>query len=240
MKISIIRQVLVFILFLVSAGCTTVDTIEEYSGPEPLARPQVVIVKNFAYSPSHIDLNSGIIAKLERKVESRNPSVEELQLGRAVSNALVKKLVSKLSELGLDAQSFDPEMLPATDYLLIEGQLISIDQGNRARRIIIGLGFGESVVKTLCQVYDVSDSGRVLAQEFETVAHSSYKPGAAETMGIGAAVGVIGTAAATSAASDVVGETLGANVEEEAERTAKKLVEKMQPFFVEQGWILPE
>ncbi len=136
-----------------------------------------------------------MFAKLEREFEYTDPTEQQLLLGRTVSEALAKKLVAKLQDLGLDTRLFDNDPAPEGDYLLIEGQLTSIDQGNRAERMVIGLGFGKSIVKTWCQVYDISESGQSLAEEFDTEAHSSYKPGAAETMGVGAVAGHVGTAA---------------------------------------------
>ena len=222
---------------LFSAGCTRIQTVEEYHGAEPLPKPRIALVKNFAYSPEGINLNSGLFAKIERRFEYADSTEQQLLLGKTVSEALANKLVTKLQDLGLDARRFDDDTTPEGDYLLIEGQLTSIDQGNRAERMVLGLGFGKSLVKTWCQVYDISESGQKLAEEFDTEAHSSYKPGAAETMGVGAVAGHVTTAAAVSVAGGVAGETLGSTVQEDAKRTASDLVEKMKPFFVAQNWI---
>lgn len=228
------------VALLFAAGCTRIQTVEEYDGAKALPRPTAVLVKDFAYSPESIRLNSGLFAKMERKFEHRNTTEQERLLGQSVSEALTGKLVEKLRDLGMNAQRFDENPEPSGDYVLIEGQLTTVDQGNRAARMLIGLGFGESVVRTYCQVYDVSGAEPVLAEEFTTEAHSVRKPGAAETMGVGAVAGSLATAAAVNAGSDVAGETLGAGVEEEAERTARDLVDKMQPFFARQGWIPPD
>ncbi len=222
------------------AGCTSIDTVRQYEGAEPLPRPSVVVVKDFAYAKDDVSLNSGVGAEIYRDLADKNHAAEELKLGKAVADALAKKLVSKIQDTGLTAQRYDAASPPTGNYLMLEGQFTSIDEGNRMTRMVIGLGFGKSAVKTHVQVYDYSASGRTLAQEFSTVAHSSYKPGAAETMGVGAATGKLAAAAAATAGLGVASETLSASVEAEAERTATDLVKKMKTFFVEQGWIRGE
>jgi len=121
----------------------------------------------------------------------------------------------------------------------IEGQFLSIDEGNWAERVVIGLGAGRTDVKTLVQVYDARGGRRVLVNEFEADAKSGYKPGMAESMGAGAAAGNLGAAAAISGGLAVGSEAFAATVEDDAKRMAKKVAKQLGDFFVSQGWIPP-
>jgi hypothetical protein len=112
--------------------------------------------------------------------------------------------------------------------LSIGGHFISIDEGNRTERAVIGLGMGRTDVEAEVMVYQNAQ----LVEQFETEAKSSRKPGMAETMGVGAAAGNLAIAAAVSGAAAVGSEAFSANVEADASRTAKKLAKQLEVFFV--------
>jgi hypothetical protein len=65
---------------------------------------------------------------------------------------------------------------------------------------------------------------------FEGEAHSRRMPGAAETMGIGAAVGTLATSAALSVATHLGGEAHGASTTAEARRLADNLARQIGHF----------
>jgi len=66
---------------------------------------------------------------------------------------------------------------------------------------------------TEVQVYATTPQGLERLAAFTTDARSGYEPGAAETMGAGAAAGTLEVAAAVSAGPRVLSETLSADVE---------------------------
>ena len=99
---------------------------------------------------------------------------------------------------------------------------------------------GHSQVQTLVQVYETRGAQLVWLEEFATDAASGIRPGAAETMGVGAAAGTLGVSAAVTAAGTVASEAFGATVEADAQRTAANVAEKLKTYFTEQGWIQPQ
>jgi hypothetical protein len=116
---------------------------------------------------------------------------------------------------------------------------MAIDEGSRALRMTIGLGAGQSSVISNVQVFNVFPAGRRMVDAFEVTAQSGRKPGAAETMGAGAAAGTLATAAAVTGASTIASEAFGANVDDDAKRTAKKIASMLSDFFAQQGWTGP-
>ena len=124
--------------------------------------------------------------------------------------------------------------------LLIEGQLLSVDQGNRTRRLVIGLGAGHSDVESEVQVFATTPQGLERLLAFTADARSGYKPGAAETMGAGAAAGTLASAAAVTAGTSALSESLSATVDADAKRTARGIAQHLQAYFAEQGWIAPQ
>src|SRR5262249_38985444 len=79
--------------------------------------------------------------------------------------------------------------------LSVEGQILSIDEGNKTRRLMIGFGAGASEVRTLTQVYEVTGGEHRLVDDFYTAAKSSRKPGLGPMSGAGAAAGWAATTA---------------------------------------------
>jgi hypothetical protein len=221
----------------IAAGCapTKVYTDNEFTGMLP--KPDRVLVYNFAVSPEEVKLTRGIAADIERASSGKSRTEDEKAVGQKTADALAQQLVKQLATLGIpvDRASGPPQV--TGNVLTIEGQFMSIDQGNQTERVVIGLGMGRTDVKTMVQVYDARGGGRILAAQFETDAKSGYKPGAAETMGAGAAAGHLVTSAAVTVGGTAVSETIGATVEADAERTAKNIVTKLKAYYVMQGWI---
>ena len=227
-----------WLLALPLAGCapTTVIVENEYAGSLP--RPTQVQVYDFAVSPDEVQLDHGLGARLRNRRQATPPGEAEQAAAQAVQNALAKALVEELQGLGLPAARAAEAPDTGQAVLEIRGQFLSIDEGNRTRRVVIGFGAGRSEVQTAVQVYEILPQGRTLVARFTTDAKSGAKPGAAATMGAGAAADHLAESAAASAGLGVVSETLGATVAADAQRTAKELVRRqLGPFFVEHGWI---
>ena len=154
-----------------------------------------------------------------------------------MANALAKSIVVQLRKLGYPAERAVPGQPPVGNVIEIKGHIISIDQGNRAERVAIGLGVGRSDVKTMIQVYDLQPSGRRLVEEFTTDAKSGYKPGMAETEGASIIAGHWAAGLAVGAGLNVASEKYGANVDADAERTAADIAKQLNGFFLGKGWV---
>ena len=222
-------------------GCasTQVETESEY-GRGRLPRPDRVLVYDFAVTPGEVRLDRGLSAELAQAAKGDPRSVEELETGRKVADVLAEHLVRHIRDLGLPAQRASGAHPTQGTNLLIEGQILSIDEGNRTARVVIGLGAGRSDVETAIQVIDASPQGEQVVESFRTKAKSGRKPGMTETMGVGAAAGNLAASAVASTVLAGASETFGANVEADARRTAKEVAKKLGDFFVEQGWTTSE
>ena len=224
-----------------SVGCasTQATTTMQYNGALP--RPSRILVYQFATSPQEVQLDRSPTAVAQWKLQGISAGQERADVAHAVASALATKLVAKIQALGLPAEmGYGPPNPGAGSVLVVDGQFISIDEGSRAARMVIGLGAGHSTVRTAVQVLEMYAEGRRVVDQFEIDARSGYKPGAAETMGAGAAAGTLATAAAVTAAGSVASEAFGANVDADAERTAAKVAKLLATFFAEQGWIPPQ
>jgi hypothetical protein len=221
------------------AGCAPTNVQTTYQREGPMPRPARVLVYDFSVSPEEVQLDRGLSAELVEMAKRSSRTQQEIQVGRQAARVLSEELVKKINAMGLHAQRVAGAPMTWGDAVLIEGQFLSIDEGNRTERTVIGLGAGRTTVQALVQVYQTGPTGMVRLEEFATTARSGYKPGAAETMGMGAAAGTLAVSAAVTAGGAIASEALGANVEADARRTASDVAEQLQSFFAQQGWIQP-
>jgi hypothetical protein len=226
----------VSLLLVTACARTSVQDVQVMASGLP--KPSMVLVYPFAASGGVVTLSGGLISRAMEAAESTPEALQREQVARQVTQVLAEKLVKRIQDLGLPAELGSAAAPAGISTLSIEGQILSIDEGNPTRRMIIGLGAGSSEVRTLVQVYATTSDGRRLVEDFYTTVKSSRKPGMAETMGAGAAAGRVAESAAVS-----VGVTAltahSQTVEGDAEAAAKAIAKQLSSFFFQQGWIPP-
>lgn len=237
MKMHLTRYVAAAAGLAMLAGCTQSSSQLETGAALP--RPQVVVVQNFAVWPGEVQLDPGISGTIDETLgANRLPpgSAKAQQVAHQVADALADKLVTEIRDLGLPAERGVGLPPGVATGLVISGQFVAIDQGNRTERVTLGLGAGRSDVRVRAQVFDVSRGGRRLADEIEVDAKSGLQPGMAETMGAGALAGHLVASTLISGGLQVADESLGATVVADADRAAKGIAKQLAGFFAEQGW----
>jgi hypothetical protein len=165
------------------SGCasTSVRTVEtDISGQLP--RPDRVLVYDFAVSPEEVQLDRGLSARAVAATQGTSRTEQEIATGRKVASTLSDHLVQEIRKLGLDAERAAGAVQQESRDLAITGHFLSIDEGNRTERVVIGLGAGRTDVQAEVLVHQ---QGLVL-EKLVTDAKSGVKPGMAETMGAGA------------------------------------------------------
>ena len=219
------------------AACTQGSSQIETSAPLP--RPQVVVVQDFAVAPGEVQLDPGLSGTIDETLHANRLApgpAKAQQVGRQVADALAEKLVAEIRDLGFQAQRGAGLPPGVTTGLLLSGQFVAIDEGNRTERVTLGLGAGRSDVRVRAQVFDVSPQGQRLADEIEVDAKSGLQPGMAETMGVGALAGHFVTATLVSGSLQVADEALGTSVVADADRASKGITKQLSSFFAQQGW----
>jgi hypothetical protein len=239
MKLAI---VILFVL-AVAAGCGPTNVQQENMAVAQVARPSLILVYDFAVTPQEVELDTGLSADLMQKYEQHKGetrSAQEIKVGHKVADALAEELVKKIRSYGLWAErAFGPPYGNEKD-LLVKGQLLSIDEGNRTERVVIGLGAGRTSVQANVQVYEMTAQGLQEVDALRGTAKSGYKPGMGEMMGLGALSGHLLASTLVSGTLAGVSETTSATVESDAKRLAEKIAADLGNFFVDQGWIPPD
>jgi hypothetical protein len=121
---------------------------------------------------------------------------------------------------------------------VIGGYFIDINAGNEARRLVIGLGAGQSRIDAQVNVVRFSGTGYHTLLAFKTHADSGEMPGAALTMGAGAAAQGGVTAGMAVANAGIAGvKTYRTAMGAMAGRSADKAAVFLSQYFAGEGWI---
>ena len=228
------------LLFLLITGCAKTNVQETYEVANTgMPTPNPVLIYDFAVSPNDVQQNSSFFAKIKRNIENNSQTAEEIQLGREVANAMATELWEKIGNLGLNPIRADQSLQVTPGSILITGYFVNIDEGNRLRRNVIGLGMGKSSLDSKVRVLAPSPSGYKELFEIDAHTDSGDMPGAAVMGPAGAAAGA-GTAAviATNAVAGGVKSYKSASAEQ-AKKMADKIAAKLATYFAQQGWINP-
>jgi uncharacterized protein DUF4410 len=201
------------------------EILRTYTGSQPLPKPDRVWIKDFTVSGDVVMDNSRAAHLLHRSDDDANPQavVEKVQASFA------KTLIAELQKLDVES-----ERMPDTDVrvfgstLIVEGEFIGIDEGDKAKRILIGFGRGASDIKTHMTISLVRGDERAVVLECNLNSASGKKPGAVATMGGGS----LAVGAATGTITDKK-----ATVEGDASRMAKAVAKQVKTVMIAQKWI---
>lgn len=232
-------------LAVMLAGCASASVTPDTSGP-PLTtassvRPGRIVVDDFAFSASQVSENTAIGARILNSFSSTPAEQREDAIGKEAADALAAEIAKQLGDLGFTVVRGNATTVSQEGDLLIDGEFLNVDEGNRLRRLVIGFGAGASKLDTQVNVYRVTAGARNSLLQFTTHADSGRMPGAAVTMGAGAAAqggATAGMAAANVAAGGA--KTYTSQVAYLSDKTADQVVAYLSQYFAQQGWISPD
>src|SRR5262245_48674433 len=226
------------LLGLVGCARTSVENVQMVPGP-PTPRPQVIVVHEFAVSAHQVALDTAPGSRLLQMVQGTPEFEQQQREGREVTRVLTEHLVKEIAKFGIPTVAASPGTPVTQPSAAVEGQILSVDEGNRLRRAVIGFGAGASEVRAVVQLYSVTAAGQRLIEDFYTTVKSSRKPGMGPMAGMGAATGRAAESAAVSAGVGLATER-SQTVEGDAANAAKTIAKQLGQMFVQQGWIQPE
>jgi hypothetical protein len=232
----IMRQLIPFaaILTLLLAGCASTDAevTKERDEDSKLPYPQAIYVYDFAVSPAEVPPGSVAAPRLSGGVNDPNHTEKRDKLERQIADVVATKVVEELQELGLPAVRWRGTPPLNDNAYTLEGQFVTIDEGNAMTRMIIGFGVGGTELRVLVQAYHLQGRSKRLLGEAEVSSESSSAPGLAATLPVSAAV--TGTVAVATGVGVV--RELNTDVREGAEDTAEAIVELLKPRMEDQDW----
>ncbi|HVA82476.1 MAG TPA: DUF4410 domain-containing protein [Candidatus Binataceae bacterium] len=230
------------VLAMIFAGCAgatiTPETSRRPATKAAAARPTRIVVDNFVFSAAKVSENSGIGSHLANSLSNTSASQRREAIGKQAADALAAEVTKQLGKLGFKVVRGNSRTTLGDGDLLVKGKFLDVDEGNRVRRLVIGFGSGASKLDTQVNVYRVSAGERQSLLQFRTHADSGKMPGAAVTMGAGAAAegGVTAGMAVTNAAMSG-GKLYTSQTEYLSDKTADQVVAYLSEYFAKQGWI---
>jgi hypothetical protein len=214
-------------------GEATIKIIRSYTDPESLPKPEKVVIQDFT-PVGQIITDESAAAQLHRRLSLLHGSDEDSTpdvLTQQVQASFSKTLIEELTKVNIQSERvFDGGGAPTATVLLVQGEFIAIDEGNKTKRVMIGFGRGASDIKTHVTVSSFTEGKKTVVLEFSLNSASGKKPGAAATMGAGSL--------AVAAAVGDVGDKKG-TVQADASRMAKAVAKQIEEFMITQKWISP-
>lgn len=217
-----------------AAGCASTQiTNQQEVAIGKLPRPDHVWVYDFAATAADVPADSPLAGQASTKAQTD----KHIAVGRQLGARIAAELVAQISGMGLPAARGAAGTIPKINDLVIRGSLLSINQGNEAERLTIGMGAGASELKTAVEGYQMTTQG------LRKLGSGTVDSGGSK--GPGAAVGLAGLAASGNPAGLIIstgikvyGEESGsAKIQGRAQATATEIASVLQKRFQEQGWI---
>jgi len=151
-------------------------------------------------------------------------------VGENAVEELAKELVKRLKKTGIPAErEHSSTSAPAPNTLAIQGNFLSVKQGEKTERVAIGMGAGSAEVKTKVEAQYAAPDKPVLISEFQTSTTLSQNLGAAEPV-------VAGANPAAAAAKATVGDRKK-NVAAYSQRTADAIAKQITDQMTALGWV---
>ena len=237
-----ITGIMAALTLVLLAGCAPTNVQQTSENTGALPRPNRILVYDFAVSPQEVQLDETLSAEIKQRYEHEqysNRTPEELKVGHTVAYVVADELVKKIQSYGLWAERAMGTPSRRGNTLIIKGQFLSIDEGNRAERVAIGFSAGRTNVQADVQVFELTAGGEQHVETFDASGESASKPGMAEMMAVGLLTHHLLTSTLVSGTVAGVSEAKFDTVEDDGRRMADKIAADLGQYFVSQGWIPP-
>jgi hypothetical protein len=196
-----------------TAGATS-SAAQVQGAPVASGSPSQIIVFAFATSTADVTLNQGLGGPAVRELHRRGPGCGPGAVGAEHGSEYLYggryQPGQQRVECSLPAARETP--VTGSNTLIVDGAFTDISEGNRLRRMVIGLGVGASVVDTQVGLYQYANGASTQLLTFTTHADSGKMPGA----------GITGPAGQPQAY--LTGQS------------AKQIVSQANNYFSQQGW----
>ena len=221
---------------VVLAGCaSTKVTDRQPLVTERLPRPDHILVYDFVATPNDVPTQSALAD--HASVQRTPQTAEQIATGRRVGAEIATQLVEEIRSMGLPAQRGSSSTKPQINDILIQGYLLSVEEGSAAQRMAIGFRSGASRLSVGVEGYQMTAQGPRKLGSGNVESGGSKGPGGAVPLGVAIATGNPLGLIVTSGMK-VYGEASGSSkIDGRAEQTAKEIGVQLKPRFQQQGWI---
>jgi hypothetical protein len=229
------RLVLACFAALSLAGCAS-SPLGSLGGSSTVARPQTIIVSDFAFGPDVTAVDRTYTARLERKIGSFPPHERKPRTLERVNEEIVATIVATLRGAGLQAQPGGPDT-GGEGVVLVTGEIKTtekfVDNMRRPKPVTEQIGFGAGKSSFAAEVKVLSGGKRQLTA-FTVDAGGPRGTPAGNAKLAAAQNAAISTALVEQKAAP---EKLSPDTEGQARRIGRNAAEKILAYATEQGWL---
>ena len=194
---------------LLFAGCGAATITPTFRPADTLARPDRVLVYDFAVVPDELAIKGGPDAQVSGGTGSDVQTQEDIQVGKAFARALTENLLQELGHRGIGAHRASEAAPPGPNTASIRGRFLRSRLKDRST--LVGFGVRDGQVRTHIQIFQGTGFNLRLVAEAESTTQSNLKPG--------------------------LDPMLGSKVEADAKQTAAQVAERVADYYKRQGWI---
>lgn len=224
------------ITIMTLAGCATTkvsDREEVVTGKLP--RPDKIWVYDFAATPADLPLHTSLDKEYFSRDEPQTP--KQIAEGKKLGTEIERELVYLIGEMGIPADHAMSGTKPAINDIVIQGYILSYNEGSEKKRFAIGLGAGASDLKVAVEGLQMTAKGLRLIGYGSTDAEGNKTPGSA--------VGLATLIATHNPAGLIIStgmkvydyesgkDTVGGR----AKQTAEEIADVLKKRFQNLGWI---
>jgi hypothetical protein len=97
---------------------------------------------------------------------------------RKIVSSMADRITSDLKKAGIDARRLPPGAPPPDGGWVVRGVFLSVDEGNRIRRAVVGFGAGQGSLQVAVAVNDLATQGQQPLYEDVDSGSGGHMPGA--------------------------------------------------------------
>ena len=189
-------------------------------------KPHKILVHDFQFNPDNVQVDKIQDIRPRHLISgSQNPE----HIGHEAAKDVSKELMKALSKTGIPVELVAPSTASCDDCLIVTGSFLSLKQGVKTERVVVGVGAGSAEVRSHVQVQLQTPKGPILISEFETSTTMAKNVGA----GVTTAAGLNPAMAATRSTVSDRKKTVNAYASKTGEAAAKQIRSAMAGL----GWV---
>src|SRR5574337_459577 len=144
---SRVPQAVALLATVIAVGCASTVVKSQYeSATVRLQRPSQIFVYNFAVTRQQVKENQGLLQGAVNEFKGETTFENEGNIAEEVQTVAADELVERIQNLGLPAKKVSGTTPMPKGALGITGQFLNVNEGNKARRLVLGFGSGQSTV----------------------------------------------------------------------------------------------
>ena len=151
-----------------------------------MAKPRPVVVQDFKFDVAQLHTDPGLArgrqGPARQVLGNLRPEESPVQKATRFATLLSESIAKELSALMIPATREAPGAPLPADGLVVCGQFMEVDEGNRLQRAMVGFGAGASDVLVQVSVYDLAQSREQPILVYGTGTGSKPMPGGAVSM----------------------------------------------------------